>query len=284
MNYVERILKRIEFLPPFPVTVMKALALLREPEVTVDRITEVIRFDQSVAGNLLRLCNSSYYGLRRPIMNIREAVVLIGNRHLQRILMITGARPYFEAGKPGYEARTGELWSHALAVSVISGRIMNMVGEVDPDRVFLSALLHDVGKLVLSEFIEQEYLAVVSSRETEQDSFLQTERKVLGTDHANIGSRILTLWNFPEEVTVAVAKHHDPWREGDSPLDDIVRLADTLALSMGYGTSVDGLAYRGCAEICRRRNIGRDLLDSVMESSLEEVKKLEGEFGIAGGG
>ncbi|MHB9030087.1 MAG: HDOD domain-containing protein [Candidatus Latescibacterota bacterium] len=284
MNQVERILKRIEYLPPFPATVLKALLLLRDPEITADRITEVIKFDQSVAGNLLRLCNSSYFGLRRPIMNIREAVVFIGLRHLHRILMLTGARPYFEAGKPGYEARAGELWSHALAVSVISGHVMKMTGEVDQDRVFLSSLLHDIGKLVLSEFIEQEYPAVISSRETEQDSFLQTERKVLGIDHAYIGARILSLWGFPEEVSTAVGKHHEPWRDGDSTLDDTVRLADSLALSMGYGTSVDGLAYRGCAEICRRRGVSREMLDSVMETSLEEVKKLESDFGVDGEG
>lgn len=284
MNFVDRILKQIDYLPPFPVTVARALHLLKDPDTSADEIAEVIRFDQSIATNLLRFCNSSYVGLRRPITNIREAVIFIGTKHLRRILMITGARPYFEARRPGYEDRVGELWRHVLAVSILSEHLTGMVSGADRDSVFLASLLHDIGKLVMSEFVEREYVKIAETVEDRQDSFLDAERKILGIDHARIGSRILTLWQFPEDIVRAVEKHHDPWVEGDSPLDDIVRLADTMAISMGYGTTVDGLAYRGPAELCRQHGISRAMLDMVVVDSLEELKKVEGEFGIAGEG
>ena len=280
MRKLEMILKKIEYLPPFSITVAKALSLLQNPQVEVDSVAEVIRYDQSVAGNLLRLCNSSYIGLRRPITNIREAVVFVGLKHLKKILLITGARPYFEARKPGYEMRIGELWRHALAVSVISEQVMGMVGEADHDSVFLASLFHDIGKLVLSEFVAREYYTVTSSL-TGRNSFLEAERMILGIDHARAGARILSLWRFPEEIVTAVGKHHDPWREGDALMDSIVRISDSLALCMGYGTAVDGLAYRGCADLCRRHGISRDMLDSARANSLDDLKKIEREFGIA---
>lgn len=282
MNQLDRILQRIEYLPPFPVAVAKAMALLKNPNTTVDEIADIIRFDQAIATNILRLCNSSYIGLRRPISNIREAVVFIGLQHLRRILMITGTRTYFEAKKPGYEARKGELWRHALAVSIISEHIAKMVPGGDRDNVFLASLLHDMGKLVLSEFIEDQYAELAGQLGDDHTSFLDVERKLFGVDHAEIGARILTLWRFPDEVVAAVGKHHTPWHEGDTALDDIVRLSDMVAISIGYGTAVDGLAYHGHADICRKHAISRSMLDMVVESSLEELKKVESDFGIAG--
>ncbi len=284
MNLVDRILRQIDFLPPFPVTVARALALLKNPDASVDEITEVIRLDQSIATNLLRFCNSSYVGLRRPITNIREAVVFVGLRHLRKILMITGTRPYFETRRPGYEDRSGELWRHVLAVSVISGHLVKIVPNADRDDVFLASLLHDVGKLVLSAFVEQEYLSISSTVESGRESFLDAERKILGTDHAAIGGRILTLWRFPEAIVHAVGRHHEPWAEGDPPMTDIVRLADSIAISMGYGTTVDGLAYHGQSEICRVHGISRSMLDVIAGDSLEEMGKIESEFGVTGEG
>lgn len=278
---MERILKHIDYLPPFPVTVAKALSLLREPKVTVDEITDVIKFDQAIASNLLRLCNSSYVGLRRPITNVREAVVFLGLSHLRRMLMLTGTRPYFETRRPGYEARTGELWSHSLAVSVISSRLETFIPGAEPDDVFIASLLHDVGKLVLSEFVEEEYKGITEIMGKTGETFLEAERKTIGTDHAEIGARVLELWRFPENVVRAVHRHHMPMEENDLPLDNIVRLSDMLAITMGYGTAVDGLAYNGYAGICRIYGIHRNTLDSVTGNSLDELKKIESAFGFA---
>lgn len=281
MNHMERILKHIDYLPPFPVTVAKALSLLRQPEVTVDEITEVIKFDQAIATNLLRLCNSSYVGLRRPVTSVREAVVFLGLSHLRRMLVLTGTSPYFEARSPGYEARTGELWRHALAVSVISARLQRCIPGAETDSVFIASLLHDVGKLVLSEFVEDEYERIAEIMRRTGMSFLEAERGVTGTDHAEIGARVLELWRFPGEVVHAVQRHHAPVEEQDAPLDNIVRLADMLAITMGYGTAVDGLAYQGSSAICRRYGIHRDALDAVTENSLDELQKIESMFGFA---
>lgn len=281
MNYMDRILHRIDYLPPFPVTIARALTLLRDPDVTTDEITDVIKFDQSIATNLLRLCNSSYVGLRRQLSSVREAVVFLGLSHLRKMLIMTGTRPYFESRRPGYEARTGELWSHALAVSIISARIEGYIRGADSDSVFIAALLHDVGKLVLSEFVEEEYERITDVMQSEGVSFLEAERKTIGSDHAEIGGRILDLWRFPVEVVQAVSRHHTQVEESDTALDNIVRLSDMIAIIMGYGTSVDGLAYRGCAEICLHYGIRREMLDSITESAFDEMKQVESGFGFS---
>jgi putative nucleotidyltransferase with HDIG domain len=282
MKYLDRILRSIDYLPPFPVAVARALTLMKDSDVTIDSIADVIKHDQSTASNLLRLCNSSYVGLRRPISNVRDAVVFVGMNHLRRILIITGTHPYFQSYKPGYEARTGELWSHSLAVSLLSSRIERLIPGADSDYVFIASLLHDIGKLVLSEFVTEEYEQIRQMIESEHITFLEAERRVIGTDHADIGSRILTLWRFPEEIVEAVGAHHEPVKPDDPSLTDIVKLSDIMAITMGYGTAVDGLAYNGFAEICRRHGISQGMLDSLSEASIEELTRVESEFGFSG--
>ena len=283
MNYVDRIIKTISYLPPFPATVAKALMILRDPAADIDEVAEVIKFDQSIASNLLRLCNSSYVGLRRPITSVREAVVFVGMNHLKRILVMTGTKPYFDKKRPGYETAAGELWKHSLATTIVASKFEAFIPGAESDAVFISALLHDIGKLVLSEFVVSEHARILTTVNEQKISFLEAERRVFGVDHAEVGSRVLSFWRFPDDIVGTVGSHHAPLKDDDTPMLDIIRLADIVAITMGYGTTVDGLAYRGFSDICHRRSISRDTIDSVTSSTIEELKRVESSFGFQGG-
>ncbi len=283
MSYIDRIIKSISYLPPFPATVAKALMLLRDPGVDLEELADVIKFDQSIASNLLRLCNSSYVGLRRPITSVREAVIFVGINHIKRILVMTGAKPYFDKKKPGYETTAGELWKHSLAVTIVASKFESHIPGADSDSLFIAALLHDMGKLVLSEFVVNEHDRILTTVTEQKVSFLDAERRIFGVDHAEIGSRVLTLWRFPDDISTVVGSHHTPLKDDDGPMLDIVRLADIVAITMGYGTTVDGLAYRGFSDICHRRNITRDVIDSVTSATIEDLKQVESSFGFQGG-
>jgi putative nucleotidyltransferase with HDIG domain len=282
MNYLDRILKSIEYLPPFPLVVARGIALMKNPEVSAAEISGVIRHDQSIVSNLLRFCNSAYVGLKRPITNIHEAVVFVGMNHLKKILLITGARPYFEAHSPGYESRKGELWRHSLGVSLLSSKIATLIPEADPDDAFIASLLHDVGKLVISRFVIEENGLIMRTAEQEHIAYLDAERRVLGCDHAEVGSRILTLWRFPPEVAKAVGNHHARATPEDPPLEDIVKMADFMAVTMGFGSGTGGVGSREITEIFSRKGIGGETIESMSASSVDEIKNVEHEFGFTG--
>ena len=147
--------------------------------------------------------------------------------------------------------------------------------------MFIAALLHDIGKLVLSEFIEDLSGKIFKLIDDEGLSFLEAEKSVLGIDHAELGAVILEKWEFPEDVITAVKKHHTPFEEEDSALDNIVRLSDSMAMTMGYVTSVDGLAYHGFSEINKKYDIKQDTLDKIMSDSLEDITKIESDYGFS---
>jgi putative nucleotidyltransferase with HDIG domain len=281
MITLEKIIEKIDYLPPFPLTVTKVLQMLKDPKTTPEEIADVVKFDQAITTNILRLCNSSYFGLRRTISNLKEAVVFIGIKNLKKIMVISGTQKYFDKENTGYETQKGELWIHALAVSIIAGNIGDSIDVKDKDELFVAALLHDIGKLVLNEYVLESCVEISKKVENGSMTFLKAEKDVLGLNHAEIGAKVLEIWKFPEEIISAVKKHHSAYEENDSDLENIVRIADNLAMMMGYETGVDGLAYNGFSDICRLYDLNRSTLDNVMADSLEEIVKIENEYRIS---
>ena len=280
MTNIDRILGKIEFLPPFPITISKALGMLNLPKVTTEEIAETIKFDQAVASNVLKLCNSSYFGLRRSITNLNEALVYIGLSQLRKILVLSGTRQYFENKLAGYETYKGELWRHSLATSIIATKINQRIEKADDDQVFITALLHDVGKLVLSEFVTDETREILRLVDNENYAFRDAELKVLGIDHAELGAKILGLWNFSEEIIQAVSLHHSEFDANDSDLVNIIRLADSIAITMGYETTIDGMAYKGYPEAMTHFKLNQAGFDRIISDAFDEIEEIEKEYGI----
>ena len=87
------------------------------------------------------------------------------------------------------------------------------------------------------------------------------------------------MWNFQEEVVQAVRKHHSPFEEDDTNLENIIRLADAVSMMMGFGTSFDGMTYKLSPEICDVYNIeDSNLFEKVMGESLEEIQEIEASY------
>ncbi|MFC1693938.1 HDOD domain-containing protein [Candidatus Latescibacterota bacterium] len=281
MSITDDILGKIDYLPPLPVSVTKVFQMLKDPKVTVDNIAEVIKLDPAIATSILRLCNSSYFSLNRKVTNIREAVVYVGLSQLKKIMVLSGTRQYFEKRKPGYEKKEGELWMHVLATSIIAEKLNELFKSVNKDDVYISALLHDIGKVVLSEFVMDASKEILSMVEQKGVSFLEAEKSVLGINHAEVGAKVLELWGFSEDVISAVKNHHMLFKEDDSELDNIIQVSNSLAVTMDYGTGVDGVAYYNISDICRLYNIKQNTLEKIMEESLEKIKQIEAEYGFA---
>jgi len=280
---MEKILGKINDLPPFPVVVSRVMRMFTDPEVTADQIADVVKFDQSLTTSVLRRCNSSYFGLRREITNLKEAVVFIGLADLKKIIIRSGTRQYFEKKEEGYEIEQGELWSHAIAVSIISEKLKDIFKNEESDYTFIAALLHDVGKLVMSMFVAEENNKINDIIDDEEISFLDAETRVLGTTHPEIGARVLEAWEFPEEIVEAVRKHHEPLAANSTAMENTIKMADGLSMMMGFGTNVDGLNYRGFSDICEKYEIPQSVLEKIMAEALDEITETITEYGFAKG-
>ena len=267
MMDVDGTIKSIKSLPPFPDVCTKALKILDDPDASVDQVISIIQYDQAITANVLKLCNSAYYGLYRKVRSLREGLVLLGNRELKNIILTSTAVKFLHKENRGYDLAKGELWRHALATGIISRIISGRVTRAEPVSLFTAALLHDIGKVVLGSFVGRYFEQVNALVNGGDHSFLEAESEILGINHATVGAKVAESWNFPEDIVHAIRLHHDPNGTSDEdPLTPIIYLADILALSMGIGAGRDGLCYRGKEEVMKRFGLkAKDLQEIVVD-------------------
>jgi putative nucleotidyltransferase with HDIG domain len=256
MSLVENILQSVSELPPFPVVIQRALQLIDDPRSSAQDVVDVIQYDQSITLDVLRLCNSAYFGLGRTVDSLREALVMIGfNQLLEIILSRESVKLYGRACK-GYDLDEGDLWRHSVACALLSRIIAKRLNRDASPAHFTAALLHDMGKMVLSKFVEDYFEEIRSFTQKGSLSFVEAEREVLGIDHAELGGRITELWRFPCSIVSPVRYHHAPFStQENQDVVQLIYLCDTVALMTGIGGGADGLSYHAHGEVMKQYNL-----------------------------
>ncbi len=244
-THVNEIMSKIKSFPSMPATGAKMLRMLEDPETTVDEIEDVLRHDPGLTGNVLKLANSAFFGIPSKVASTRQAVLLLGLKKLIQLVIASCINAVMDKPVPGYNLPPGDLWRHSIAVSIAAEALVKDKKNIDAEDIFTPALLHDIGKLILGHFVKDEQEAIEKIA-AEGVPYVVAENMVLGTDHAEIGARILSQWSFPREVIDAVRWHHDPdYPEKASTSADIVHLANLLCQTGGNGSAAGG----GCADL-----------------------------------
>jgi putative nucleotidyltransferase with HDIG domain len=274
----DKILKSIENLPAFPATVQKVSRLLGDPDYSIPELVSVIEYDQAITANILRMCNSAYFGVRYKISTVREAVAYLGRENLVRVVSTAGISRYYKEVK-GYYQEATKLWEHSVGVAMMSLILSKRIYNRADSSLFTTGLLHDIGKVVLGEFVYESFQEIMDLVTNKEYSFLEAEEEVIGINHAEVGAKIALLWNFPQELRDAISHHHRPdlMTEGDSSISWLVYLADQACMMMGIGGGTDGLAYRGLSEVIDRFKLRqRDFEECivVLLKDLENAKEL----------
>ncbi len=277
MKLNKRILKSIRTLPPFPVTIQKVMALAGDPDSSLTELAAVIRLDQAITANILRICNSAYFGLRRPVDNVGDAIMHMGKKNVLRAVMAAGLSRYFRTAK-GYDVKGGDLWEHAVAVALMSQICAARLSVPDDPRLFTAGVLHDIGKMVMGEFVEEAWQKIRELTEEKKYSFLEAEEEVIGVNHAVLGGEIALIWKFPDEILKAIAFHHRPDLLTDGDLVPwIVYLSNQVCHVMGIGVGTDALAYRAVGDVAGRFQFKqRDLEDMMarLHRSMQEAREM----------
>lgn len=276
MSRVDEVLKLVKDIQPFPKVAQRVMGLLADPDTDVRALAEVIQYDEVITANVLKICNAPYFGLARKISSLREALVVIGDENLKDIIITSSSAGFYKgAVGAGYQLEQGDLWRHSVAVAIMTKLLVGKVPEVDRAAAFTAGLLHDIGKRFLSSFVSDDFERIMAKVGEGESSFVEAEKEVLGITHAELGGIVLKRWEFPEEIQLAVMRHHDPDVLSKEPLSALVALGNALVISMGIGVGADGLATRLQGEGLRRFGITRGHLDMCMVNLLQELEEAE---------
>jgi putative nucleotidyltransferase with HDIG domain len=260
-------------LPPLSQTFMEVMRLLRQRDISVSVLEKTILRDASLTANLLRVANSSWYGLNRQVSSLAHAITLIGLKRVEELTVAMSYQAALPAQLPGYGLSRSGFLMHSIAVGFLSERIGKTIAPDSTEPLFIAGLLHDIGKLVLARFLgEQE--TTLKSKIANNLTLIAVERDILGTDHAEIGTLVGKAWQLPDEVTQVAVGHHDPNAYVGNPyskLVDIVHVADITAHAVGYGQDVSGLARSPNPDTFHRLGIRTNVIEHVVSECLDEI-------------
>ena len=273
-DYLSQIMDKVDAFPSIPGSALRLLELVDQADAPVQEIEEVLRLDPGLTANVLKLTNSAFFGLPAKVGSVKRAVMLLGLRKLKQLIMASCLNAVMDKDIPGYDLPAGELWRHSIAVSVAAEGLVRELELESGDDIFTAALLHDVGKMVLGQFIDDDYAALEAAAGSTV-SFEIAEKEVLGTDHAEVGARILEQWSLPEALVHAVRWHHNPEKSEEvHPSTDIVHVANMLCLMLGIGVGREGLQYQPSPVVTRRLGLKPFHLEKLASQTIQTMGDL----------
>jgi len=241
---IEEIVAKTTDLPTLPAA---ALAVMRETDSASSNAQSVARnlsHDQALTARVLRLANSAFYGLSRRVQDPQEAVVILGMRTVKSLAMIASTYPILTKPLLGYEIGADALWRHSFATGLGAQMIATKTRQSNPDTSFTAGLLHNIGKLTLSVWLENRLGGMTQIAYRAGVGFDQIEKQLLGFDHADVGAHLAESWNLPAPLVESIRFHHHPSESAEyQDIADCVHIADHLAMSLGIGLSGEGHCY-----------------------------------------
>lgn len=236
-----KILRGLVELPPMPNIILKAREIMDDPGSSLKDLVAVIEHDQAIVARVLALANSAYYGLSGLVSSIQHASILLGQKTLGELITIAASSKLLSKKLKGYRLHPSDFWKHSLAVALGSKIIAEKRNTEYVEDAFIAGLLHDAGKIILDPYIVERQKAFKKALGNGQPTFIEAEKEILGFDHAEVMSRAVRFWRYPENQSTAIRYHHYPSRSDNSELAFIVHLANFAAKEAGF-KSEDGLS------------------------------------------
>lgn len=216
-------------LATLPATVIELLQILNEPDAGADRVQRILERDPAMTANVLKISNSAFYGVRREISSVREALVMLGNRRTATLALATSMVPVLRRDLVGYRISRQEFWSHALLSAAAAAEVTVRLSRRELQcEAFTAGLIHDVGMLVIDPVLAD--ARVVLEGGDLVNGARRQEQELLGFDHCRAGAALARSWGFPEILIPPLSGHHDPAPAClENPLVQVVAAGNLIA-------------------------------------------------------
>ncbi|MCK9200907.1 MAG: HDOD domain-containing protein [Gallionella sp.] len=253
--------------------------LIDDPDSSMADVAKAVSQDPSFTVRLLRVANSSFYGLSSSIDTVDKAVSVIGTGRIRSLALSMSVASSF-AGLPNDLVAMDNFWRHSLYCAVIARILARKTGKCDPEAVFTAGLLHDIGELVIfNRLPEQAKEALLRVLDSVDDlPIFEAERQVLGFDHAQVGAELVRQWNLPPLLMECIGHHHSIGEALDYPHEvALVHIANIFAQMAEIDTldpeDVSAIDLR--AWVMFGMGADLDIIEDVVREAQEEIVELE---------
>lgn len=266
---LDRLAARASTLYTLPAVAMKVLDLTGNPHVDTHALKKCIQNDPALTGKILRVVNSSLFGLSREVSDLNQALALLGIKPLKMLVLGFSLPPALLARVEGNVLE--RYWRHTLTKAVAGREISESLWEIPGDDAFVAGLLQDLGELLLIQEIGEPYCRLLQKVEEGHFDLAAIEAETMGFDHTALSARLLATWHLPAVLAESVSwgeglRPSDGAVDGRSPLQQILHLAELLA-----GFLADGRP-EALAELLIVGRSYREFSDAQLEQLVETLE------------
>ncbi|MCD6580823.1 MAG: HDOD domain-containing protein [Desulfuromusa sp.] len=282
----EELQKIVKSVPMLSASASQLLQLTARADHDLIDVINLVRNDANLTARVLKIVNSAAFGLINNITSVDRAISYLGERIIVSIAIGDCAGKLFEKELSGYESAGGDLWKHDLRTAIASREVVTQSGaDISPELAFTAGLLHDIGKALISDYLQGTVAEAVELITTEEGlDYLDAEEKLVGFDHTRAGYELAKEWNLPDELAEVILYHHEPSKASEEfrPLVYAVHLGDNIAMLGGFGTGSDSMRYKLDQQYTDYIKIGPKTLATIMLNVDIEFEKLEGSLTSSG--
>lgn len=258
-------------LPVFPRAVTDLRHALKDEHRTIDDVAKQIAMDASLASQVLRVANSSFYGGLSKVNTVKEAIVRLGLARIVQIATLVMQKGLFTSKDPAANQYMIKLWQHSVAVALGSEWLAKRLafGSL-AEEAFMAGLFHDIGELLLLKCLEE-------LRVNRPDINLPKDliREITVRQHEAKGAWLLKSWNLPDGYCAVAGSHHQLVTEETGTVELIVRVADMVSYKLGIAPTAQPELVVSSSEEASRLGLSEITL-AELEIALEDAAALSG--------
>ena len=241
--------KAIETVRPIPQVALKVLRIVKDDEYDIRKITEEVKKDQVITARTIQLCNSAQFAKAREVVSLEHALVFLGQDMFVKMIISAAVKSYYEQCGSGYSLCKGGMYHHSIGTAMIAEKLVGLTKTVHPAIAYTAGLLHDIGKVVLDQFITAAYPMLYRDFQRMGTDMTGAESRVLGVDHTQVGGMLADAWSLPASLADVIRFHHQPEESNsDKALTTTIYLADLLMSCFYSGLELERMEAQRLTE------------------------------------
>ena len=273
-------LKEISHIATLPEVTLQIIDLVEDPTSSAQDLHEVISNDPALCSRILKVVNSSFYGLPGQIASINRAIVMLGLNAVKNIAIAASLAKLFRGGEltPFFSAK--DLWDHSNAVAIASKILSDRLGMGLGDEAYLAGLIHDIGIMVEMQFDRTNLIDALDKCNANVEgvpgvSLLETEEEVFGANHQDFGKGLCEKWKFPLPFVAAAGYHHTPTQAPTEAkkIVYVVHAADVIASMLDGGFKLDNPKSAIQREVIEDLKLNDAMINDILEKLIEELNE-----------
>lgn len=274
---IKQTIESINNLPSHPIVLDRITKLLANPRTSAEEIGKAITTDQALASKALKLVNSAFYGFPGRISTLSHAIVILGFSTIKNIVLTASIFDSFRGkGKAPDGFNLEQLWYHSIACGAAAQSIAKVIGSQEREECFIGGLIHDIGKIILCNYLPEDFATVIDYTRRNDVLFYESERKLFDTSHDYIGGYLAECWNLPKSLQNAVRCHHQPALSHDGfKISEIIHAADIFVRVLDYGNGGDDKIPVMSEQVWKSLDLENKPLGVIFDGIKEEIEKAE---------